>query len=100
MPNETGHQPLKDRSHRDRYLKRRRVKGNIGVTPISPTPRASCAAARSSRAKAPPPVQSGREQQQHGPVHSVPRLSTDPVGAATRRFGRLVRHPLPGNMIC
>ena len=28
MPNETGHQPLKDRSHRGRYLERRRIKGN------------------------------------------------------------------------
>ena len=28
MPNETGHQPLKDRSHRGCYLKRRRIKGN------------------------------------------------------------------------
>src|SRR4029077_8439831 len=29
MPNETGHQPLKDRSHRVCYLKRRRIEGNL-----------------------------------------------------------------------
>ena len=28
MPDETGHQPLKDRSHRDCYLERRRIEGN------------------------------------------------------------------------
>ena len=82
-PNETGHQPLKDGSHRGCYLQRRRIKGSIwshSHFPQSARQLRGGEIVKSAKRR----LQFGvaANMRRHGPMHSVPRLSTDPAGAA------------------
>ena len=101
MPNETGHQPLKDRSHRCRDMQRRRIERQHLESLPFPAIRAPVARRRDRRErKAPPPVRNDREHRRHGPMHvwaAACNCSSGSGGSAG--LDDLVRHPLPRNMI-
>ena len=101
MPNETGHQPLKDRSHRGCYLKRRRIKGSTWSHSHFPH------SARQLRGGE--IVKSAKRRLQFRVAANINDMVQCTLCRGfqliqwerrQRRFGRLVRHPLPGDMIC
>ena len=72
--------------------------GIFGATPISRSPRANCAAAN-HHAQSAASSSEYRERLRHGPMRFEPRLAIEPRERRQSRFGPLVRHPFPGDMI-